>query len=179
MLPVALALAIVVLDQVTKQLALQLPRGQRVPVIGDFITWQLSFNSGAAFSLGNSATWLFTAIAAAAVVVIPILLLRKTTSLSVRLIGAMIWGGAAGNLIDRLLRDPGFPNGHVVDFINYNGWFIGNVADIFLVLALIALIVMQLLPNAAIKKVDSDVTDETNGESAHNGVIGKTGEEPK
>ena len=50
-----------------------------------------------------------------------------------------------GNLLDRLFRDPGFPEGAVVDFIDYGGWFVGNVADIAIVLAvgLIALLTLR------------------------------------
>src|SRR5690606_16070972 len=44
-------------------------------------------------------------------------------------------GGALGNLVDRLLREPGFARGHVVDMIAYGDWFVGNVADIAVVLA--------------------------------------------
>jgi signal peptidase II len=57
---------------------------------------------------------------------------------------AAIWlfgiglGGALGNLIDRLFRAPGFGRGHVVDFINYGNQFVGNVADIAIVGAAIA-----------------------------------------
>ena len=43
-------------------------------------------------------------------------------------------GGAVGNLIDRLTADPGFGVGHVTDFIAYGTWFVGNVADIWIVL---------------------------------------------
>ncbi len=45
----------------------------------------------------------------------------------------LLAGGAAGNLLDRLLRAPGPGVGRVVDFINYHGWFVGNVADIAIV----------------------------------------------
>jgi signal peptidase II len=41
--------------------------------------------------------------------------------------GALIAGGAAGNLIDRAAR------GHVIDFIHWHGWPVFNVADIALV----------------------------------------------
>ena len=43
--------------------------------------------------------------------------------------------GITGNLVDRLVRPPGFGRGHVVDFIDYFGLFIGNVADIVIVVA--------------------------------------------
>src|SRR5918998_438862 len=42
----------------------------------------------------------------------------------------MLLGGAVGNLADRLAREPGFGRGHVVDFLDYAGFFVGNVADI-------------------------------------------------
>mgnify|MGYP000081465073 CR=1 FL=1 len=47
---------------------------------------------------------------------------------------ALLAGGAVGNLIDRLTAEPGFGVGHVTDFIAYGTWFVGNVADIWIVL---------------------------------------------
>ncbi|AZS46135.1 Lipoprotein signal peptidase [Microbacterium oxydans] len=44
-------------------------------------------------------------------------------------IGAL-GGAAASHAGDRLFRDPGFARGHVVDFLAYGNWFIGNIADI-------------------------------------------------
>ncbi|GAA1313954.1 hypothetical protein Psi02_64490 [Planotetraspora silvatica] len=45
---------------------------------------------------------------------------------------AALLGGATSHLLDRLFRAPGFAQGHVVDFIDYGGLFVGNVADIAL-----------------------------------------------
>ena len=45
----------------------------------------------------------------------------------------LLLGAALGNLTDRFVRPPGGGQGHVVDFLDYNGWFIGNVADIWIV----------------------------------------------
>jgi signal peptidase II len=128
-----LAIGIFVLDQVTKYLAeARLVRGELVPVIGDLLGLQLWYNPGAAFSFATGMTWVFTII----MVVVAVAVLRVS-----RRLGSTAWavalglllGGCLGNLYDRLLRDPGFAVGHVVDFINYNGWFIGNVADIAIV----------------------------------------------
>ena len=47
----------------------------------------------------------------------------------------LLLGGAAGNLVDRVFRAPGLFRGHVVDFLDYFGLFIGNVADIAIVVA--------------------------------------------
>ena len=46
-----------------------------------------------------------------------------------------------GNLIDRVMYAEGFLNGKVVDFLNY-GWSVGNVADIFLMVAGVAAVVL-------------------------------------
>src|SRR5699024_7128916 len=40
-------------------------------------------------------------------------------------------------------RDPGFAVGHVVDFINYNGWFVGNIADVAIVLSAAGIAVLS------------------------------------
>ena len=42
---------------------------------------------------------------------------------------ALVLGGAVGNLVDRLVRYPGFLRGHVVDFIDLAVWPTFNVAD--------------------------------------------------
>jgi signal peptidase II len=57
---------------------------------------------------------------------------------------ASLLGGAISHLGDRLLREPGFALGHIVDFIDYAGFFVGNVADIFLVLGALYLVVLSL-----------------------------------
>ena len=46
------------------------------------------------------------------------------------------------------MRPPSFGQGHVVDFINYNGWFVGNVADIWIVVAALFLAVRYALSGA-------------------------------
>ena len=53
------------------------------------------------------------------------------------MIGAL-GGAAASHAGDRLFRQPGFARGHVVDFLAYGNWFIGNLADIVIVTATIA-----------------------------------------
>ena len=51
----------------------------------------------------------------------------------------LLLGGAVGNLIDRFFREPGVGRGHVIDMIDYGGLFIGNVADIAIVGAALAI----------------------------------------
>ena len=64
--------------------------------------------------------------------------------LSWTVIFALAFAGALGNLIDRVVYAEGFLNGKVVDFLNY-GWSVGNVADIFLMIAGIAAVLLLLL----------------------------------
>lgn len=135
----------VLLDQVTKAWALDhLETGTSRPLLGDVITLQLVHNSGAAFSLGSGTTWVFTILATCIVGVI-IWLLPRTRDLPTLIALCLLAGGAIGNLIDRLLQPPSFGQGHVVDFINYAGFFVGNVADIWIVGAAIWLALMFML----------------------------------
>ncbi len=148
----AVAVVSVLLDQGSKIWALgALSQGERIPLLGDALGLELIFNPGAALSLGENSTVIFTVISTAVVVGMP-LLLRTTVSLPWALALGAIWGGAAGNLIDRIFRSPGPGRGHVVDFIAYFDWFIGNVADVILFLAIIAILVLALrdIPRSAL-----------------------------
>lgn len=138
------ALLVVALDQWTKwwaESSLELRDYQ--PVIGDFIGWRLIYNPGAAFGLAADYTWVLTIFAAAAVIGLVVFALRNQ-SLPWAVGIAALLGGAISHLGDRLLREPGFGVGHIVDFIDYSGFFVGNVADIFLVLGAIYLVVLSV-----------------------------------
>lgn len=132
------------LDVTTKQWALRnLEVGEENPFIGNFITLQLIYNPGASFSIGEGATWIFTILTVLILGVIIWYSTRVTDVVGAVIIGFLA-GGAAGNLVDRLTQPPGFGVGHVVDFLNYNDWFIGNVADIWIVAAAIAMVLWVL-----------------------------------
>lgn len=120
----------VLLDQVTKELALTfLKENQPVQVLGEILQWRLVRNDSAAFSLGGGVTWIFTLLSSLAVLV-AIFLIRKVQSKSWALMLGVALGGVAGNLIDRITREPGFPSGHVIDFIAIPFNFpIFNIAD--------------------------------------------------
>jgi signal peptidase II len=134
LLPVlALALAVVAADQGTKLWALSRLAGHRAIVLpGGWVELRLITNPGAAFSFGTGATWAFTLCATAAVAIVPWLAARARSRTRATALGLLL-GGAAANLLDRLFRAPGPGIGRVVDFIDYHGWFVGNVADIAIV----------------------------------------------
>lgn len=126
-----IALALVLVDQFTKWLALEnLEPGRIVPVLGDVLAWRLTFNDSAGFSLGFGVTWFFTLLSTAAFSIL-ILRAHKVHNRLWLVLAGVLGGGILGNLIDRLVREPGFANGHVVDFIQIPFNFpIFNFADI-------------------------------------------------
>lgn len=142
-----LAMTVLAADQFTKFLSIEfLPPEQSVPIVGDLLVFYLVRNPGAAFSLGESVTWIFT-IALAAVAVTIVVLTRRIRSRAWAVVLGLLLGGVLGNLTDRLFREPGFPVGHVVDFIS-TPWMmpaIYNVADIFIVTTMIAVAVLVLV----------------------------------
>lgn len=151
-LALLICLVAVVLDQASKIWAQQsLSELSARPLLGNFLTLQLSYNSGAAFSFLADNTWVFTLFAIVAVVVIATFVAR-TRSVGLTVILGLLGGGAIGNLLDRLIQPPGIGVGHVVDFLNYSGWFIGNVADIWIVVAVVALCVYWLIGEYAKEK---------------------------
>lgn len=137
------AAGIVLADVLTKEWALRsLVEGERHPVLGEWFGFQLVFNPGAAFSFGNDSTLAFTIISAAVVIALPIYTAKVHSRIWVVAL-AVVWAGAAGNFIDRLFRQPSFGQGHVVDFLAYKDWFVGNVADIALVVGIGLVVILS------------------------------------
>ncbi|NLF06150.1 MAG: signal peptidase II [Actinomycetales bacterium] len=128
-----LAVAVLVADQLSKEWALaNLTVGEWRPLLGEWIQLTLVFNPGAALSFGTGMTWVLT-IVAVVVTAVVVRSARKLGSRGWALALGLLLGGALGNLVDRFFREPGVARGHVVDFIDYFGWFVGNVADIAIV----------------------------------------------
>ncbi|MCX6496918.1 MAG: signal peptidase II [Rhodoluna sp.] len=140
------AILVIAFDQLTKALALaNLELYKPVPVIGEILHFTLAFNDRAAFSLGGASTWVFTLISSLVALGL-IWFGPKFKTRGWLILGGLALGGVCGNLIDRLFREPGFPNGHVVDFIQIPFNFpIFNIADSAICIAafLIALRVVR------------------------------------
>ena len=143
-LVVVLAVVVLVVDQLTKAWALHaLADGLRRPVLGNLLGLELVFNPGAALSIATGMTWVLTIVAATVVVVVA-RVSRRLGSTGWALAFGLLLGGAVGNLVDRLVRAPGPARGHVVDFIAYGRLFVGNVADVAIVVAA-GLVVLQTM----------------------------------
>lgn len=162
------SIGVIILDQVTKFLAEQsLSNGERINLIADWLTLYLVYNPGAAFSFATGATWIFTVIAVVVIAVV-IRVSRRLGSVWWSLLFGLLLGGAAGNLIDRLFREPSFGQGHVVDFIAYGDWFVGNIADIAIVLAAVGVAIMAVLgveiDGSRITKAKDEAEDDSDND---------------
>ena len=121
-----IAAAVIVLDQLTKYLAREITAD--IALIPGVIGLTYAENTGMAFSMFSGRSWLLGVISAA-VIVVGWLILRRYRLGAVSGISAMLMlGGAAGNMIDRLMQ------GYVVDMIEVLlfRFAIFNVADMAL-----------------------------------------------
>lgn len=106
MLLAIVALAIYAFDQVAKyNIVLRMKEGDSVNVLGTFLQFHFVKNSGAAFSLGEGMTWIFS-IVATAVVIFIVIYSRRIRSLGWGVLFGLLLGGTLGNLTDRLFRSP-------------------------------------------------------------------------
>jgi len=136
------AVAVVVSDVITKLIA-EATLARRLPlsVIGDVVQLRLVYNQGAAFGLdvGENSRWVFFGLAIIALVVLGSMVRSTRPGDRFRLLAlALVCGGAAGNLIDRVRSAQG-----VVDFIDVGvgawRWPTFNVADSAITVGAIAL----------------------------------------
>jgi len=113
----ALALAVLVADQVTKMIVMHSLHLGEERAVTPFFSIVLTFNAGAAFSfLGDAAgwqRWLFSGVALAASALLIWLLRRGGDAIYCTAL-SLILGGALGNLWDRSTL------GRVVDFLYFH-----------------------------------------------------------
>lgn len=140
-LPILFFIAgIIALDQLTKfivQGAMQ--PGESIPVISGIFHITYVLNAGAAFGILENQRIFFLATAML-LVAAAAFFWRKIASerLVTRLGTAMLLGGAVGNMIDRVRT------GYVVDFFDFRVWPVFNIADIFIVVGVGAIIYMMV-----------------------------------
>lgn len=123
------AAAGITVDQVSKALVVANYSGHDpTRIIGSILMLSVSRNPGAAFSFAPAATAIFALLA----LVISAVIIRtagrlRSTMWAISL--GLILAGALGNLIDRVVRSPGFGRGAVVDFIYVEHFATFNIAD--------------------------------------------------
>lgn len=119
--------------------------GERIPVLEPILTWHFIRNPGAAFSICIEYTWVFSIIQAVGLIIVLYLIFSKARTLPWLLTLGALGGGIAGNLTDRLFREPGFGTGHVIDFIAVHNFAIFNIADSFIVVSIIIIVLLVML----------------------------------
>lgn len=176
-------------DMITKILAVKLLTcGEPINILGEFLKLDLCFNPNAGLGLFSKAPEWFLPMMSAVMSIAFIILIIKFADLKKKPIGTialcLMLAGTAGNLIDRTFNfpcnlytgiiPPGFDKAGVVDFVNTNHIFellggsfgIWNLADSFLVIGTIALVVHIVFFDKADKKVKE--TEEENVDTTTN-----------
>lgn len=133
------------------------------------LRFHLIHNPGAAFSTGRNLGQLFGVVALVMTFVLLRMAWRRTDRLGGFLLG-LIAGGAFGNLIDRVLRAEDGPfSGKVVDFIDLQWWPVFNVADMAVVVGVLAFVAYSMFdPDTAAgtaPAADSPTGDGTSGDT--------------
>jgi signal peptidase II len=131
-----LSLPLFALDQLTKWLIRQyVPYGSEIPIIPGFFSLVHASNTGAAFSMFTGNNIFFVCLALVALAVIIFLLVRdgygrpisQRLTQPTKISFALLAGGIAGNLTDRVFR------GAVTDFLHFYvreyAWPSFNIAD--------------------------------------------------
>lgn len=148
-----------VLDRVTKILAERtLAYSAPEEVLGQYLRLVLWYNHGAAFGLSFGGKWVHVVLSLVAMGVVAYLVWRTPREHSAMLVGfALILGGAAGNLWDRLVA------GKVTDFIDVGigslRWPTFNVADASVVVG-VALILMASYQTDHAEKAGEVATED-------------------
>ena len=152
----AIALAVIALDQLTKHWAVTSLGTDREIDLFWTLRLNLAFNNGMAFGQGQGFGPVIAVIAT--VVIVYLLVSLQTESSPMGTIGmGLLIGGAAGNLIDRLFRgDDGFLQGGVVDFIDLQWFPIFNIAYIAINVGALLLIINSIVTSRTHRRDDSD-----------------------
>lgn len=118
--------------------------GEKIAVIEPILSWHFIRNPGAAFSIGTDFTWIFTIIQAVGLLLVLYLIIFRARTMPWLITLGTLGGGIAGNLTDRLFREPGFGVGHVIDFIAVPNFAIFNIADSCIVVSIIVVVILVM-----------------------------------
>lgn len=145
-LGLSIALAAVLLDQLSKYFMLNEVLGEQIVIeVTPFFNWVRAWNTGVSFSMfndyGNLGTVILSAVAGAIVVALVVWLKNEQNRLAQAALG-MIIGGAIGNVIDRVRL------GAVFDFLDFHiagsHWPAFNLADSFICVGAVILIIQSI-----------------------------------
>lgn len=158
---IALLLATVgvVIDQATKVLAERvLDLGVFVPWLSGQVGWQLVYNPGAAFGI-PAPPWVFLIVTIIVVGIVARALPASDTLLQATAYGLLL-SGAIGNLFDRVLRAQDGPmTGEVVDFVAWGTFPRFNLADSWITIGFVLLVLALWREERAAAAAEEDAAD--------------------
>lgn len=143
------AAVVLAADLITKLVAVAtLTDEPPLRLLGGAVYLVLVHNRGAAFGLGSGYTVLLAVVATVVIGVI-IRFARRLGSVPWAAALGLVLGGAGGNLIDRIFREPGPFRGAVVDFVSLfddsgGVWPVFNLADSALVTGVLLAVALEL-----------------------------------
>lgn len=139
MLFIAVALAVFVIDRVTKSIvAAQIPYGTEVPAVGHLVGITNVRNSGAAFGIAPAGAWLFLIASIAVAIGLVVYVARNPGTPWNDAVLGLILGGTLGNGYDRIMF------GTVTDFVNFHFFPVFNAADSAISVGVVLLIATTL-----------------------------------
>jgi signal peptidase II len=143
---VVLIVSILILDRVTKITAeFLLPLHGSVPVIKGFFHFTLVHNTGAAFGLFRNLVLQLVLATGFVLFFLWFSLMKahRTPGLAAyRLPLCLVFGGALGNLVDRVFL------GYVIDFLDFRIWPVFNIADSVITIGAVLLGIAMLRDSA-------------------------------
>ena len=149
---VTVAVLGLVLDRVTKHWALHALSSHDHQIIPGWLSLHVVYNSGAAFSMGTSFTIGLSCLSIIALAFVLVWVFPRARGRLTSLASGLIAAGIAGNLLDRLLREPGPMRGTVVDFIAVRYFAVFNVADVCITSAAILFIWWAVRSDRAVER---------------------------
>lgn len=142
---VLIAVCGLALDQTVKALAAARLNPYDPPsFFGGLLRLQLLRNSGAAFSMGSSATVVISLFGLAVLAVVIGYVAPRARRRWTLVACGMVMAGISGNLTDRLFRAPGPLRGEVVDMFALPHFAVFNVADMFITGAAVLVVAAML-----------------------------------
>ena len=158
--PLSISGLIVIFDQLTKNVVkARMELGESFDILGTFLKFTFVENKGLAFSIKVSNLGIFTGLSmVASLIVLYYIYKYKDEGAMVYMPLALIFGGAIGNMIDRVLYSK------VVDFIDVGissyRWPVFNISDSSVFIVLVWFLIASWRANDYIQEaVQGEVTD--------------------
>ena len=133
-----------IFDRVTKINIINHQLNNQRIFVNDYLNLELVWNTGVGFGLLSQNANIFYHLISLLIfsVIVFLIYLTLKASFVEKILYALILGGAVGNLYDRLIyyAVPDFIDFHINDF----HWFTFNIADIFITVGIILIIIQDI-----------------------------------